>query len=115
MKRKNKGFTMMELLIVVAIIGILIAIAVPNFTGQVKKAGQRADNESLKSLCSTAASDYRLEKYTGVKTYYCDSAAQADYDGKTTFEGLTPSGWTKGSAIGVKVSAGNVIAVGAIG
>ena len=39
MKRKlNKGFTLAELLIVVAIIGVLVAISIPIFNNQLKKA-----------------------------------------------------------------------------
>ena len=37
-RRNRKGFTLAELLIVVAIIAVLVAIAVPLFVGQVKKA-----------------------------------------------------------------------------
>jgi prepilin-type N-terminal cleavage/methylation domain-containing protein len=39
MKRKlNKGFTLAELLIVVAIIAVLVAISIPIFTSQLRKA-----------------------------------------------------------------------------
>ena len=39
MKRKqNKGFTLAELLIVVAIIGLLVAISIPIFSNQLRKA-----------------------------------------------------------------------------
>ena len=37
MKKKRKGFTLAELLIVVAIIAVLVAIGIPIFTSQLEK------------------------------------------------------------------------------
>ena len=37
MKKNNRGFTLAELLIVVAIIAVLVAIAIPVFTSQLEK------------------------------------------------------------------------------
>ena len=41
--KKNKGFTLAELLIVVAIIAVLVAVAIPVFTTQLKKAELATD------------------------------------------------------------------------
>lgn len=38
MRKRNKGFTLAELLIVVAIIGVLVAISIPIYSGLVQKA-----------------------------------------------------------------------------
>ena len=38
MRKNKKGFTLAELLIVVAIIGVLVAISIPIFTSQLRKA-----------------------------------------------------------------------------
>ena len=50
MKKNNKGFTLAELLIVVAIIAVLVAIAIPVFTTQLEKAREATDISNIRSL-----------------------------------------------------------------
>lgn len=48
--RKNKkGFTLAELLIVVAIIGVLVAISIPIFTSQLEKAREATDAANIRA------------------------------------------------------------------
>ena len=49
MKKNNKGFTLAELLIVVAIIAVLVAIAIPVFTAQLEKSREATDKANLRS------------------------------------------------------------------
>jgi type IV pilus assembly protein PilA len=48
-KRGNKGFTLMEMLIVVAIIAVLIAIAIPVFTTQLENSREATDAGNIRS------------------------------------------------------------------
>ena len=57
MKMNKKGFTLAELLIVIAIIAILIAIAIPAFGAQLENARISADHANIRSayaICQDA-------------------------------------------------------------
>ena len=56
--KNTKGFTLMEMLIVVSIIAILIAIAIPTFTAQLEKAREAADIANIRSAYSEAMVKY---------------------------------------------------------
>lgn len=49
-KKSSKGFTLVEIMIVVAIIGILVAIAVPGFVKARKTARAKACQENLSKI-----------------------------------------------------------------
>lgn len=47
-KLNKKGFTLAELLIVVAIIGVLVAVSIPIFTSQLEKSREAVDEANLR-------------------------------------------------------------------
>ena len=77
-KRMNKGFTLVEIMIVVAIIAILAAVAIPNFITYRKTSQMNACISNLKQIQSaveqcklagkevTAANVYGADKYIKV-------------------------------------------------
>lgn len=60
LKNKKKGFTLLELLVVLAILAILIAIAVPVYKNQKEKAAITAHNANVRVL-ETAVESYRQD------------------------------------------------------
>ena len=61
---KKEGFTLIELMIVVAIIGILAAIAIPAFINYVKRSKTSEAGANLKSLFQGAAAYYEQENWS---------------------------------------------------
>ena len=81
----KKGFTLAELLVVVAIIGILVAISVPLFTAQLGKARKATNQANMRAAKVAAVAQYLTDSNDGnTVIYQYDLAA-----GTITATGLT--------------------------
>ena len=68
-KNNNKGFTLAELLIVVAIIAVLVAIAIPIFTTQLEKAREATDAANIRAAYAEIMAEAVLGDDVAAKDY----------------------------------------------
>jgi type IV pilus assembly protein PilA len=62
-EKSEKGFTLIELMVVIAIIGILAAIAIPQFSAYWARSYNASANADLRNLC-TAQEAYFVDEQT---------------------------------------------------
>lgn len=119
--KNTKGFTLMEMLIVVAIIAVLVAIAIPTFTTSLNKARVATDEANIRSGYASVMAEILTNQYdekgaTNAKTYYLQkdgSVAEAsgtdDYKCFGKITGVVEiagckvqNGWEKNSTVTYK-------------
>ncbi len=87
-KHNNKGFTLIELIIVIAIIGCLVSLLVPSYLDQLENARvakNKANAHEAAKAAEMAYLDYYLE--------YGDMKANSDYsDNTVTYTYFVPDG-----------------------
>ena len=83
---EDRGFTLIELMVVVLIIAILIAIAIPTFLGARKRAQDRAAQSNLRNAL-TAEKTF----YTDSQQYTSDATSLKDIEPSLTFTTASPT------------------------
>lgn len=79
LQANEKGFTLIELMIVIAIIGILAAIAIPNFIAYRNKTFCSATESDANSIAAALSDYFSIPTNTSVT----DASLESDSNGKT--------------------------------
>ena len=109
----KKGFTLAELLIVVAIIGILVAISFPILTAQLEKSRKSTDDANLRSAKSAAAVlALDTTQAAGTYLYDADKGTLVPASPDPNITGYGQSEAHKGDIIKVIIAADREITVG---
>ena len=99
-KENKKGFTLAELLIVVAIIAVLVAISIPIFSSQLEKSRDAVDAANVRSAYAEASAAYLTETDGTAASYIYN------VEGKSTDEK-----WSQTNAATMEIAGVNVTMV----
>ncbi|WP_419163184.1 type IV pilin protein [Candidatus Palauibacter sp.] len=110
--KREEGFTLIELLIVVVIIGILAAVAIPQFTSTKEKAFDAAAKSDIRNMMTAEEAYFFTTQAYAATTVPAGGSADLDGDGTPDFQAsqnvsLTATDYTDGYQITAKHAASN--------
>jgi type IV pilus assembly protein PilA len=113
----DSGFTLIELMVVLLILAILLAIAIPTFLGVTKTANDRASQSNLTNAVTSAKSDY-----VNTQDYGTPATALANLQGtepsmsfsnttanSTRSDGISVGTYNKDGTVGTANNAGMIL------
>ncbi len=113
-ERRHTGFTLVELMIVVSILGILAALVVPKFTNASEQALVASTKDQLR-LMRVALERYKLDHddaYPAIGTFWSLLTGKTDRDGTINAAG-DYGPYLKSAAKNPYTSSSTVVAIGA--
>lgn len=110
-RENKKGFTLAELLVVVAIVGILVAISIPVFTAQLSKARKATNQANLRAAKAAAIAQYLTDEAESTSAvtykYVLETGEAKSIDSGDTADYIVESG--KGIDIDAAASDKNIL------
>lgn len=96
LRKNEKGFTLAELLIVVAIIGVLVAISIPIFTSQLEKSREAVDMANIRAAYAEVSADVLTDpkEVTTANGGYTMAYADGVYTATITAKQTDTTKWT---------------------
>ena len=99
--RNKKGFTLAELLIVVAIIAVLVAIAIPIFITQLEKAREATDTANIRSKYAEVMTKILTDDKTDITETIALNQTIKDWQNEENYTSLQKLAVTEVPADGV--------------